>query len=222
MRLAKHMPAAWLSMTRATSLSGLTPAVWSCASHPKVTASFCIRRTSAKLLRWPRPRESFTRWRLATRPTAWLSLVRLRCCLLRPDPCLERELFDQPPRRLPCLLPSVLSTPLFPVAPNFTGFNRTGFAEKICSSASDIGYALSFDSSGAPLVGTGNKGLVYRIDSDQISTELLNTPPTQVTAFLKSKTGVVYAATGNVGNVYSIGPGTEAKGTLEKRDPGRR
>lgn len=90
-----------------------------------------------------------------------------------------------------------------------------GFAERIWANGTDIAYALSFDAAGNPLIGTGNKGIVYRIDSDQLSTELLNTPPTQVTTFLQGKNGVVYAATGNVGNVYSIGPGTESKGTLE-------
>jgi sugar lactone lactonase YvrE len=90
-----------------------------------------------------------------------------------------------------------------------------GFAEKIWSSPSDIAYALSFDASGHPLVGTGNKGIIYRVDSEQFSTELLSTPPTQVTNFLRGKDGVVYAVTGNVGNVYAIGPGLETKGTLE-------
>ncbi len=90
-----------------------------------------------------------------------------------------------------------------------------GFAEKIWGSASDIVYAIAFDASGKPLLGTGNKGIIYRIDSDQLSTELLNAPPTQVTSFLQGKNGVVYATTGNVGNLYSIGPGTETSGTLE-------
>ena len=68
---------------------------------------------------------------------------------------------------------------------------------------------------GRPLVGTGNKGVIHRLDSDQISTSLLNVPPTQVTSFLEGKNGVVYATTGNVGNLYSIGPGIETTGTLE-------
>jgi hypothetical protein len=91
---------------------------------------------------------------------------------------------------------------------------KDGFAELIWSSANDIVYAIAFDAGGAPLLGTGNKGIIYRIDSDQLSTELLNAPPTQVTAFLQSKNGMVYAATGNVGNLYSIGPNLEKSGTL--------
>jgi len=92
---------------------------------------------------------------------------------------------------------------------------KDGFAEKLWSSASDIVYALAFDSAGRPLVGTGNKGVIHRIDSDQTSTSLLNLPPTQITSFLEGKNGVIYATTGNVGNLYAIGPGTESSGTLE-------
>jgi hypothetical protein len=92
---------------------------------------------------------------------------------------------------------------------------KDGFAEKIWSSASDVAYAISFDAAGRPLVGTGNKGIIHRLDSDQFTTTLLNVPPTQVTSFLEGKNGVVYATTGNVGNLYAIGPGLESAGTLE-------
>jgi len=92
---------------------------------------------------------------------------------------------------------------------------KDGFAEKLWSSGSDVVYALAFDAQGRPLVGTGNKGVIHRIDSAQVSTNLLNVPPTQVTSFLAGKNGVVYATTGNVGNLYAIGPGMESSGTLE-------
>ncbi len=92
---------------------------------------------------------------------------------------------------------------------------KDGFAERIWNSSTDLVYAIAFDEAGKPLLGTGNKGIIYRIDSDQLFTELLNTPPTQVTAFLQGAKGVVYAATGNVGNLYSIGPGLQSTGTLE-------
>jgi hypothetical protein len=91
----------------------------------------------------------------------------------------------------------------------------SGLAERIWTSSSDIAYAITFDADGKPLIGTGNRGMIVRIDSDQWSTEALSTPPTQVTAFLKGANGTIYAATGNVGNVYAIGPGAETSGTLE-------
>jgi hypothetical protein len=92
---------------------------------------------------------------------------------------------------------------------------KDGFAERIWNSATDIVYAAAFDAAGKLLLGTGNRGIVYRVDSDQLSTELLNAPPTQVTTFLQGKNGIVYAATGNVGNLYAISPGLEKTGTLE-------
>jgi sugar lactone lactonase YvrE len=98
---------------------------------------------------------------------------------------------------------------------NFYRISADGFAERIWESASDIIYAVSFDPTGRPLLGTGNKGVIYRVDSDQLSTQLLNAPPTQVTGFLQGPEGIVYAVTGNVGNLYSIGPGVETTGTLE-------
>ncbi len=91
---------------------------------------------------------------------------------------------------------------------------KDGFAERIWHSATDLVYAIAFDSTGKPLLGTGNKGVVYRVDSDQLATQLVNTPPTQVTSLVEGRNGIVYAATGNVGNLYSIGPGRENSGTL--------
>jgi hypothetical protein len=92
---------------------------------------------------------------------------------------------------------------------------KDGFAEKLWGSSTEVVYAIAFDAQGHPLVGTGNKGIIRRIDSEQISTNFLNVPPTQVTSFLQGRNGIVYATTGNVGNLYSIGPGIESSGTLE-------
>ena len=91
---------------------------------------------------------------------------------------------------------------------------KDGYAERIWRSSTDLAYAIAFDSSGKPLLGTGNKGVIYRIDSDQLSTQLLNLPPTQITAFLPGKDGLTYVATGNVGNLYSMGSSSELGGSL--------
>lgn len=91
---------------------------------------------------------------------------------------------------------------------------KDGFAERIWQSSTDLAYAITFDADGKPLVGTGNKGVIYRLDSDQVWTQLLTTPPTQVTGFLPSGSGSAYVVTGNVGNLYSLGPGSETSGTL--------
>lgn len=93
--------------------------------------------------------------------------------------------------------------------------HKDGFTERLWSSATDLIYAIAFSPDGKPLLATGNKGLIYRIDSEQLFTQLLNAPPTQVTGLFEGKNGILYAVTGNVGNLYSIGPDIERAGTLE-------
>lgn len=90
-----------------------------------------------------------------------------------------------------------------------------GYPEKVWSDAHEIVYSIGFDGIGRVLIGTGNKGYIYRIDSDSLYTAVLNSPPTQVTALLPGPNGKIYAATGNVGKVYEIGPGLEHEGSIE-------
>lgn len=91
---------------------------------------------------------------------------------------------------------------------------KDGYAERIWSSITELAYTLAFDANGKPLIGTGNRGIIYRLDSDQLSTQLLTVPPTQITAFLQGRNNTLYAVTGNVGNLYAISPGLEKAGTL--------
>jgi WD40 repeat protein len=89
------------------------------------------------------------------------------------------------------------------------------FPARVWSHPQDIVYAIGFDPSGLPVIGTGNKGNIYRIDSELVSTLLINAAPTQVTAFTTGQKGRLYAATGNVGKVYQIGPESEKTGSYE-------
>jgi hypothetical protein len=93
--------------------------------------------------------------------------------------------------------------------------NPDGSPRKIWASAQDIVYAIGFDAGGLPLVGTGNRGKIYRLDSDSVSTLLLDATPTQVTGFGRAPKGDLYAITGNIGKVFRIGPGFEKQGTFE-------
>ncbi len=56
---------------------------------------------------------------------------------------------------------------------------------------------------------------IYRLDSDHAYTRLLNVAPTQVTGFCAAPDGRIYAVTGNIGTIVSIGPDLEASGTFE-------
>ncbi len=90
-----------------------------------------------------------------------------------------------------------------------------GYPRKVWSHAQEIVYAIAFDSDGRPVIGTGNKGNVYRLDSDLRYTLLVNFAPTQVTGFAAGRNGEILAATGNIGKLIQIGPGLEKQGTFE-------
>jgi sugar lactone lactonase YvrE len=90
-----------------------------------------------------------------------------------------------------------------------------GNPRRIWSHSQDVVYAITFDHEGRVILGTGNKGNMYRIESPTLYTALLSLPATQITAFLAGADGRLFAATGNVGKVYDIGPGLEHEGTIE-------
>ena len=92
---------------------------------------------------------------------------------------------------------------------------KDGAPRKVWVQAQDLVYAISFDGDGKPVIGTGNKGKIYRIDSPLISTLLVNALPTQVTNLLAAPGGKIYVTTGNVGRLYQIGPELEKQGTYE-------
>jgi sugar lactone lactonase YvrE len=90
-----------------------------------------------------------------------------------------------------------------------------GNPRRVWSNPQEVVYCAALDASGRLLLGAGNKGSLYRIESPTMFTALLTMPATQVTAFQQAPDGRLYAATGNVGKVYEIGPGTEHEGTIE-------
>jgi hypothetical protein len=110
---------------------------------------------------------------------------------------------------------------LGPGAPALTGgsevwrIGRDGFPRKVWSDAQDIVYAIAFDARGLPWLGTGNRGRIYRLDSDLRSTLVVAAEPTQVTALASDRGGALYAATANVGKLLRLGPAPAADGFVE-------
>jgi sugar lactone lactonase YvrE len=90
-----------------------------------------------------------------------------------------------------------------------------GNPHRIWSDAHDVVYAIAFDESGRPILGAGNKGNIYRVESPTRYTALLTLPATQITAFQAGPGGRLYAVTANVGKVYEIGPGLQHEGSIE-------
>jgi sugar lactone lactonase YvrE len=90
-----------------------------------------------------------------------------------------------------------------------------GNPRRVWSHAQDVVYAIAFDPAGKPVIGAGNRGNIYRIESQTVYTQLLSLPATQITAFQNGRDGSLYAASANVGKVYEVGPAVEREGTVE-------
>jgi len=86
---------------------------------------------------------------------------------------------------------------------------------RIWTSGQDIVYAIAFDNAGRVLLGAGNRGNIFRIESPTTYTNLLTLPVTQITAFQPGAEGRLYAVTGNIGKVYEIDSALEPQGTIE-------
>ena len=93
--------------------------------------------------------------------------------------------------------------------------NTDGSPRRIWTNSQDLVYAIEFDGAGHPLFGTGNRGKIYRLDSDVLSTLLGDVSPTQITGFATGPQGKLYAITGNIGKVYQVGPGLVQSGHFE-------
>ena len=87
--------------------------------------------------------------------------------------------------------------------------------ERLWTGAQDLVYALALDANDRLLIGSGNKGNLYRVETRSLYSTLVSFPVAQVTALLSSKDGTLYAATGNVGQVFRVGPGIEPEGSIE-------
>ncbi len=90
-----------------------------------------------------------------------------------------------------------------------------GSPVRLWTSHDDIVYALAFDSQNRLLAGTGNRGHVFAINGIDDFTDLLKAPVSQVTAFAKAPGGALYAASSNLGKVFTVGPAAATEGTFE-------
>ncbi len=91
----------------------------------------------------------------------------------------------------------------------------SGAPEKVWSNPRDTVYSIAFDRQGRAILGAGNRGTLYRIDSSTLSTALLNVASTQITSLVAAPGGAFYAAAGNTGKVFQFGPESEARGSIE-------
>ena len=94
--------------------------------------------------------------------------------------------------------------------------NPDGVWDQLWESRDDSPYDLTFDQTGALVIGTGNKGKMYRLEGDPLRPTLLaRASAQQVTAFHKDSRGRLYYATANPGKLFRLTPERATRGTYE-------
>jgi hypothetical protein len=91
-----------------------------------------------------------------------------------------------------------------------------GLWDEIWESRDDSPYDLAFDETGAVVVGTGNKGKLFRLEaaSDR-PTLVASAAAQQVTALCKDGRGRLFFATANPGKLFRLSPTKASRGTYE-------
>ena len=91
-----------------------------------------------------------------------------------------------------------------------------GVWDQLWESREDSPYDLTFDKSGALIIGTGGKGKLYRLQGDPLRPTLLaRAAAQQVTAFYTDPAGRLYYATANPGKLFRVSPNRAPRGTYE-------
>ena len=91
-----------------------------------------------------------------------------------------------------------------------------GVWDQLWESRDDSPYDLTFDQNGALIVGTGNKGKLYRLEGEPLRPTLLaRAAAQQVTAFHRDAGGRLYYATANPGKLFRLSPERAPRGTYE-------
>ncbi len=91
-----------------------------------------------------------------------------------------------------------------------------GLWDQLWESRDDAPYDLAFAQDGAVIVGTGNKGKIYRLDGDPVRPMLLaRASALQITSFYKDAGGRLYYATANPGKLFRLSTERATRGTYE-------
>jgi sugar lactone lactonase YvrE len=91
-----------------------------------------------------------------------------------------------------------------------------GVWDTVWESADDTPYDMAFDKDGGIIIGTGNKGKIFRVAGDPPRVTLLGRAAAQqVTQFLPFPKGDTLYATANPGKVFRLSAGRADRGTYE-------
>jgi hypothetical protein len=92
----------------------------------------------------------------------------------------------------------------------------TGEVDQIWTSSDEMPHSLVAADAGV-LVGTGNKGKVYRVGADRAWSMVSTFPAEQVTSLVRAPSGQVFLATSNPGKVHELGAAPGARGTFTSK-----
>jgi len=91
-----------------------------------------------------------------------------------------------------------------------------GVWDQLWESRDDMPYDLVFDQNGTLLIGTGNKGKIYRLEGEPLKPTLVaRASAQQVTSFYKDPHGRLYYATANPGKLFRFTSERATRGTYE-------
>jgi sugar lactone lactonase YvrE len=90
-----------------------------------------------------------------------------------------------------------------------------GEPREVWSDDQAVVYAMELDAEGRLLLGTGERGRIFRLESEDRFTLLTTLTSSQATALHRAADGAILVGASNIGKVYRMGPGLAAKGTFE-------
>jgi sugar lactone lactonase YvrE len=91
-----------------------------------------------------------------------------------------------------------------------------GLWDQLWESREDAPYDLIFDAEGRLIIGTGNKGKIYRLEGEPLQPTLLaGAGAQQVTAFHRDPKGQLYFATANPGKLFRLAASRAVRGVYE-------
>jgi sugar lactone lactonase YvrE len=94
-------------------------------------------------------------------------------------------------------------------------FPPDGAPSRLWGSRDELVYALAFSPERKLLLGTGGRGVIYRLEGNDVFTNIAKTFSGQVTCFARAGGGKIVAAAANPGKIFSLGPDVEPEGSYE-------
>jgi hypothetical protein len=107
-------------------------------------------------------------------------------------------------------LPTVNSSSVYRIAPD-------GSPEELWNTRDEVVYSMGLLPDGKLLLGTGNEGVVLKLEGNHVFSKLVKATSRQVTAIATGPAGKLYLAAANPGKIFTLGPDNESEGTYESQ-----